>query len=80
LPDAHAARLILTEIDVESNAKIVFSKSTKGTFSFVNRGRTCLHYAEPQGRKDCEAGLTENGPLRLSREQRLLADYAETEQ
>jgi len=20
-----------------------------------------LHYAEPQGRKDCEAGLTENG-------------------
>ena len=52
-----------------------------------------LHFSEPQGRKACAAGLKrktenfeffgfrlewENGTPRLSREQRLLADYAET--
>ncbi len=32
-----------------------------------SRGQTCLHYAEPRGRKDCGAGLTESGELRTEK-------------
>ena len=52
--------LTMFHAQAEASWEIWQTENGKLTQRSECRGQTCLHYAEPQGRKDCEAGLTEN--------------------
>ena len=53
--------LTMFHAQAEASWEIWQTENGKLTQRSECRGQTCLHYAEPQGRKDCEAGLTRNG-------------------